>query len=291
MTAKQIPTGEKSRLPEWIGLVVLALFTATAILGYWTFGLHPNLIPDSDFARDFYAMSFRLFARAHIVVAGIVLAVKLYRHSDRRWIVGFGAVVLVSFLSEYIGTGYGFPFGAYEYTGLLGYKLGGRVPLLIPISWFLMALPSWILANWVFPGRSRRIARFVFAGYLLTAWDLVLDPAMSYVTPYWVWENPGPFFGMPWVNLAGWMGTGLVLMGILEALRVEDWTSRLDVRWMLSYYVLIVLMPAGMLAAGGIWVPIAVAGIALSVAWVLSMSFKSTRQRTEAGVVLKRQVG
>jgi hypothetical protein len=60
---------------------------------------------------------------------------------------------------------------------------------------------------------------------------------------------------------------------------------------MLAYYVLIVLMPAGMLLAAGIWVPVAVAGLALSLAWILSMSFKSTRQRTEAGVVLERQVG
>jgi putative membrane protein len=86
---------------------------------------------------------------------------------------------------------------------------------------------------------------------------------MSYLTPYWVWKNPGPFFGMPWVNLAGWMGTGLVLMGILEALKVDRWTSALDARWILAYYLAVLLMPAGMLAAAGIWTPIVVTGIAL----------------------------
>jgi putative membrane protein len=173
------------------------------------------------------------------------------------------AVALASFLSEHIGTGYGFPFGGYEYTGLLGYKLGGRVPFLIPISWFLMALPSWVLASAVFPERGRILPRLVLAAYLLTAWDLALDPAMSFLTPYWVWENPGPFFGMPWVNLAGWMGTGLVLMGILEALRVAEWTSKLDIRWILAYYLVVLLMPAGMLAAAGVWTPILATGIAL----------------------------
>jgi len=269
MSPRKNPTPDTSRIIEWTGLAFLAVFTVMAILGYWTYGLHPNLIPDSDFARAFYGLSFKWFARAHIAVAGVVLAIKLHRHSDIRWIAGFVAVAVASFLSEHIGTGYGFPFGGYEYTGLLGYKLGGRVPFLIPISWFLMALPSWVLASMVFPGRKGFIPRIILAAYLLTAWDLALDPAMSFLTPYWVWENPRPFFGMPWVNVAGWMGTGLVLMAILELLRVSSWTSKLDVRWVLAYYLIVLLMPAGMLAAAGVWTPIAVTGIALFLPWGL----------------------
>ncbi len=263
MTTRVKDAGKSSRLPEWIGLVVLIVFTASAILGYWTFGLHPNLIPDNDFARNFYGLSFRLFARGQILVAGLVLAIKLYRHSDLRWLAGFAAVALISFLSEHIGTGYGFPFGGYEYTGLLGYKVGGRVPFVIPISWFLMALPSWVLASMLFPGRGAVLQRIVLAAYLLTAWDLALDPAMSYLTPYWVWENPGPIYGMPWVNLAGWMGTGLVLMAALELLKARSWTTKLDVGWVLAYYLTVLLMPVGMLAASGLWIPVAVTAIAL----------------------------
>ncbi len=263
MTNRTEPSRIQSRLPEWIGLLVLFAFTASAIMGYWTFGLHPNLIPDSDFARSFYGLSFKLFARGQILVAGLVLAVKLVRHSDIRWLGGFAAVALISFLSEHIGTGYGVPFGGYEYTGLLGFKLGGRVPFVIPISWFLMALPSWVLSSMIFPGRGAVVPRIVVAASLLTAWDLALDPAMSYLTPYWVWENPGPFYGMPWVNLAGWMGTGLVLMTALELLNARSWTAKLDVRWVLAYYLTVLLMPVGMLAASGIWLPVGVTLIAL----------------------------
>jgi putative membrane protein len=282
---------DTSRLAEWVGLAFLAVFTVMAILGYWIFGLHPNLIPDSDFSRNFYGMSFKLFARLHIVVAGLVLAVKLYKHSDNRWIAGFVAVAVASFLSEHIGTGYGFPFGGYEYTGLLGYKLGGRVPFLIPISWFLMALPSWVLASMVFTGKRGTFPRIVLAAYLLTAWDLSLDPAMSFLTPYWVWENPGPFYGMPWVNLAGWMGTGLLLMGILEFLKVQSWTSRLDVRWVLAYYLVVLFMPAGMLAAAGVWVPVAVTVLALTLPWGLYLLKRVNTRGSEPAGLPERQVG
>jgi uncharacterized membrane protein len=133
----------------------------------------------------------------------------------------------------------------------------------------------------VFKRAEERWGRVIFAGYLLTAWDLVLDPAMSYLTPYWVWENPGPFFGMPWVNLAGWMGTGMVLMGLLEILRIHRWASHLDLDWLVAYYGVVLAMPAGMLAAAGVWSPVALTGMALLLAWGVSV-LRRTKERDVA---------
>ena len=53
---------------------------------------------------------------------------------------------------------------------------------------------------------------------LLLAWDLALDPAMSYATRYWIWGDEGPYYGMPWLNLFGWYVTGVVLMAVLSLL-------------------------------------------------------------------------
>ncbi len=238
---------------DWLGLIFLALFTLVAVLGYGVFALNPGLIPDSDSARRFYGASFPLFARLHIVLTGVALAVPLFRKAGIRWLPALLAVFAVSFLSEFAGTGYGFPFGRYEYTGLLGYRLGGRVPALIPLSWFFMALPSWILARALFPGRSGIWGRVLLGAYLLTAWDLALDPAMSYLTPYWIWESTGPFYGMPWVNLLGWMGTGMVLMGLLEILGAGRWSKGISARWSLAYYAVVLFMPLGMVVAAGLW--------------------------------------
>ncbi len=241
------------RDPEWVGMGVLLVFTLAAVLGYGVFGRHPHLIPPSDSAARFYAISFKLFARMHIIVAALVLLVPLVRRVSLRWVPAFGAVFVVSFLAEFFGTGYGIPFGGYEYTGLLGWKLGGRVPLVIPVSWFLMALPSWALARALSPGSGEGWKRAVVGGYLLTVWDLALDPAMSFLTPYWVWEITGPYFGMPWVNLAGWMGTGVVLMGLFELLGGHRWVPLLDLDWLRAYYALVLLMPLGMILAAGLW--------------------------------------
>ena len=55
---------------------------------------------------------------------------------------------------------------------------------------------------------------------------------MSFLTTYWVWTTPGEFYGMPWVNLAGWFGTGLVLMTALSILdNRSDWSSNIPTDW------------------------------------------------------------
>lgn len=257
------------RTPEWGGLAFLLLFTLSAILGYGIFGLHPNLIPDTDSARRFYGLSFRLFAQAHILVSAAVLGMVLILRTGLRWITAFLAIFLVSFLSEFAGTGYGFPFGGYGYTALLGPKLGGRVPFLIPVSWFLMALPSWAMANAMIPKAGQLWGRLLLGAYFLTAWDLALDPAMSYLTPYWVWEDRGPYYGMPWVNLAGWMGTGVVLMYLLERLRAGRWVGRLSLPWLAAYYGLVFLMPLGMVLVAGLWTAVVASTAALLAVWVM----------------------
>ena len=203
-------------------LWLLLGFTLVAVIGYGVFALHPERLVTPSAAR-FYGISFQFFARIHILLAALALGWVLVGRLGARWLPAFALVVLVSFLSEHIGTGYGIPFGAYHYTGLLGTRVGPRVPALIPVSWFLMALPSWVV--------------------------------------------PQPIPGMPWVNLLGWYVTGLVIMGILDAVGARLGLDSLPVRWMLVYYGLVLLMPLGMVAAAGLWPAVAttLAGVGLCV--------------------------
>ena len=272
---------------ERIGIIALYLFTLIAILGYGNFALHPERLPDSDFARSFFSNSFAWSARGHIILSGIVLAAAFWVRAGGRWLVAFVSVFVLSFLAEHVGTGTGFPFSGYEYTGLLGPRLGGRVPWVIPMSWFLMAAPAWILARRSFPDRTS--LRLAFATYLLVLWDVALDPAMSHLVPYWRWEAPGPYYGMPWVNLLGWAGTGIVLMSTLELLdRRLDWSGEMNVGWSLLYYLAVLLMPLGMLTAAGRWpaVLITLAGGTTAVA----VHLFANRERVPASYTIARAI-
>jgi uncharacterized membrane protein len=132
--------------------------------------------------------------------------------------------VFISLGSELSGTSTGFPFGHYSYLSGLGYKIAGLVPFTIPLSWFYLGCVSYLLARAGLeidkkPSLLRHIGAIALGALLLTSWDFVLDPAMSQTSlPFWYWQQPGAFFGMPYQNFAGWMGTGAVFMTVAALL-------------------------------------------------------------------------
>jgi putative membrane protein len=45
------------------------------------------------------------------------------------------------------------------------------------------------------------------ATFIMVAWDLTIDPALSTVGRYWVWTRGGAYFGVPLTNFLGWFLT------------------------------------------------------------------------------------
>jgi uncharacterized membrane protein len=249
----RIPGSPESSNLERVALWLLLGFNATAVLGFAVFGVRPELLTHVPWAIPFYAVSFRLFSIGQILLAGGVLAMLLLLRTGLKWIPAFVAVYVLSLSSELSGTAFGFPFGPYFYTTALGPKWFDLVPLVIPLSWFVMAVPSYLLAK-LADRRGGIVSRIVLGSLILAAWDLALDPAMSYATVYWRWEVDGAYYGMPWVNLAGWVFTGVFLMAALAWLGAEDWVERLPPRWLAVFYLGNVLLPLGMaVGAGLVW--------------------------------------
>ena len=187
------------------GLWALCAFTVFTLLGYASFGLHPALltrVPPQ--VAGIYGIAFRLFAVGHVLIAGAVLFLFLFLYAGRRWLAAFAALYAISLSSELLGTSMGIPFGEYSYTPLLGAQWFSLVPVVIPLSWFFMALPSYALALRALPEAGQTARRVLLASLVLLSWDLALDPAMSYATKYWVWGEAGPYYGMPLLNLLGW---------------------------------------------------------------------------------------
>lgn len=269
---------------EVVALVALLAFTLLAVAGYGWYGLNPDRLPSSPAALRFFTVSFQFFAQLHIVLAAVALGVVLVGRLGTRWIGALAAVYVLSFTAEHVGTGYGVPFGGYGYTGLLGWKLGGRVPALIPLSWFLMALPAWVVARALLgSGRGARVLRVLVGALWLVAWDLALDPAMSWLTAYWRWEETGPYYGMPWLNLVGWYVTGLALLGALELLADRAGLHDLPARWMAAYYAVVALMPLGMLVTAGAWLGVGVALTGMAVCVALSLAAGAATAPDDSG--------
>jgi putative membrane protein len=138
----------------------------------------------------------------------------------KRALTFFGTCVILSWLAEEHSIRSG-NVGDYYYTDVLGAKLGD-VPYVIPLTWFLMMYPSYVIANLAVSRRAAFVRCSVpFAIWLsaltavvMTAWDLSLDPYMTGVVKAWVWVDGGPYFGVPYANYYGWVTVsfGIVLV-------------------------------------------------------------------------------
>ena len=273
------------------GLFALYLFTSLSVAGFAVFGLHPERLAGlSPSALEFYSISFRFFAVGQVALAGLVLIVFLIRHTRLKWLTAFLALYAISLTSELLGTTFGIPFGAYSYSAVLEPMWLDRVPVGIPLSWFYMAVPSYAIAMSLLRGQSA-VRRIALASFILLAWDLALDPAMSSATKYWEWAETGPYYGMPLLNLFGWYVTGIVLMATLAALKSDEWISRLPVPWLTSFYAANLLLALGMCAAAGLWMAVIATVTAFSVALIAASSLGSrnvTMSSADPGLSLVR---
>jgi putative membrane protein len=231
------------RTEEWLFLVAIVLF-----LFYLAITANTGI---SNLER----IPFTLVVP---VAAAFALTHSIYMLGWRRALALF--VIATSFSSAFELTGVhtGRVFGAYCYTELLGPRIAG-LPIIIPLAWYQMLYPAYVIANMIGEGRpvslpEKRILWVVWLSLLgamiMTAWDLTMDPVMSYTpeddvafindaeipdigevgVPAWRWlreplsaggatcataprlpETARTHFGVPFENFRGWMITAFVV--------------------------------------------------------------------------------
>jgi uncharacterized membrane protein len=278
--------------PMW----ALLFINAISIFGYATFTLHPELFARYPWSPPIYAISYPLFARLQILLCFWLCIRAAHKVLSWRWLLYFLPAFLISFFMEFGGTSYGIPFGKYSYTSLLGWKLGDKVPVLIPVSWFCMSLCCYLLANQIlgpkplraFGGAKghlwHRLGRIIIASLLLVAWDFTLEPAMSQLTPYWIWEESGVFFfGVAVRNLFGWLLTGFLIFLSFEILGLSNYGNRFERSWPAKFYLLSLSLPVGLSIAGSAWSPV----ILTTVTLLLLCLFSSTRGTLHLGLLTR----
>jgi putative membrane protein len=223
----------------------------------------PTAVRVFDFGMTYAGSMHILFGAAAVFTFGWITL------GPRRLLIFFVVSTLLSLGAELIGTGTGWPFGNYEYTSFLGAKVLDRVPFTIPLSWFYMGLVSYILGRELVKRRGgwRSWWSLAVGVWLLTAWDLVLDPAMadpSLRIQFWTWHVTGPYFGMPIQNLAGWSVTGLAYMGVSRLLWGNNTEPiRATSAWFpFTVYAANIGFAAALSISAGLWPPVVLALVA-----------------------------
>lgn len=119
----------------------------------------------------------------------------------------------VGWFAEEMGASYGWFFGSYDYTPVLGPQLGS-VPVVIPLMWFALSYTGYVMANlivWQVPADGatsvrRSVVMACLAALVVTAYDLGVDPYMVYKLKAWIMvERDGWWFGETLQGFAGWM--------------------------------------------------------------------------------------
>lgn len=122
---------------------------------------------------------------------------------------------LLPLMVEGFAVSSGFPYGPFFYSTHLGEPIAGLVPWTVAFAYLPILLGALTLA--CRPAGKRRYLQ-VGAGvlFLLIA-DLVIDPAAVYAG-FWVWREPGLYYGIPLSNFLGWAFTGTLYLLLFRAL-------------------------------------------------------------------------
>ena len=187
----------------WIAVILFGVFVYDAVVRSLLAGL--VTLPSIPGGLKVLTAVLALFSLTH----------SWYSIGGRLTAAFFVLSAAIAWAYEQVGVMTGVVFGAYHYTDYLGARLG-EVPLLIPLAWFMMIYPSYVIANIALEGRpigtpsgARVLVRLAaVSAAVMTAWDLVIDPILSGPSvKAWIWETGGPYFGIPIQNFLGWLLT------------------------------------------------------------------------------------
>lgn len=128
--------------------------------------------------------------------------------------------VTMGWFAEQMGSSYGFFFGRYTYTEVLGWRLGD-VPMIIPLMWFALCYTAYVIGHFAVwhlpmmasPSLAQALFMSVVAAMLVTAYDLGADPYMVFVLKAWIMaKTDGWWFGETLQGFVGWMTVSMAIV-------------------------------------------------------------------------------
>lgn len=183
-----------SPLPHWRRAALAASVLVFALL--WVGGVSSQWIGRANAGEGYLATLF-------LLLAGLIV---LLGTRTRRDALSLCGVALLGFAVEVLGARTNFPFGEYDYTGVLRPQLFG-VPIAMGFAWMaLVASASDLACRLGLPTWPT----VLLAALWTTANDLVIDPLAASHLGYWTWADRGSYYGIPLTNFVGWFLTALV---------------------------------------------------------------------------------
>jgi putative membrane protein len=237
-----------------------------------------------------YAFLYKWAGQATVITGALACVLHLQGRLGARsaWTI-FGVGFSIALASELSGTITGLPFGPYVYTPNLGYRIFGHVPLNLPTSWFYMIYASLAIVGRLLAARDDGATKWWWAfvaSFVMTAWDVSMDPAMVSST-HWIWqlapaETMGPlqrligsavFYTMPLTNWLGWLVIATLIARVVLAFVPPTRWAR-DLAWdrfPLVLYAVNGILPLGICLGRELWAGFWWGAVAMGVPLLLAV--------------------
>ncbi len=153
------------------------------------------------------------------VIAAAFVVACMFRIHGLWGTMAFAVLVFaIPYGSEFLGVLTGVPYGTYTYSGLVGPRLFGLVPIFIFIAWVHIGYLSIATTTLAYGRSSLWLAPL--DGLLATAWDAMVDP-LAVRAGFWAWQGSGAFYGIPLTNFLGWFLVVTILSIVAPVMRVS----------------------------------------------------------------------
>lgn len=170
----------------------------------------------SYFVVNVNISGYSIISVLFIMALAVPSFLAIIRGMDGRGVILILILGVYAIVLETIAIITGFPYSGFHYTGIIGLKLLGYTPFTVPFAWLPIFLGCAYLAKESVDGLPGFL---LLTAFLAVLCDMVIDP-MAVALRFWVWDNPGIFYGVPLQNFAGWLLTGflaaLILLAVLR---------------------------------------------------------------------------
>ena len=192
-----------------------ALSTRLPIAGFVLFGAFLIMMAvrgHNDTTLAIVASSVLMFATCWVSAAHALGA-----RAALRFVI---IALSLGWFAEQMGATRGWFFGEYDYTDVLGWRLG-EVPAVIPLMWFSLTYIGYVLANLIVwhravddsPSLLDGFALTLLAAMIVTAFDLGADPYFVFTLKAWIMvKTDGGWFGETIQGFFGWMFVAFVII-------------------------------------------------------------------------------
>lgn len=180
-----------------------------------------------------------------------------------------GAVIFIfTFVVEGMGAGIGFLFGSYDYTEKFAPNVFG-VPIAIGFAWLMVMATTHVLARWIYP--SGGVFYAVIGGIGAVIMDLIIDPVAYLIKGYWIWEDGGLYYDIPWTNFFGWFVVAFLLHMLIDWLMKRKSAAvyaEVPEKRMALLYVLMVAMFVMLALLGKLWLAAGLSAALTAIFWM-----------------------